>query len=332
MKQRSRTEYSLINMFTGFIGYGLNTIIGFVCRIIFVRTLSAEYLGVSGLFTNILSVLSLAELGISSAIIYALYKPIAEENHKKIASIMQFYRKAYAAIGTFVGIVGLAIMPFLDYLITSNGAITYDLHTGQVVCSTLMSNSESVEIFNILKDYNLIYEIYFDGDCYMNNESYAMFDGEHVSPHIHDLLKDLIKPVSSLEEFIDGKGIEKLNILSLTAEERIELEEKISNNCDVAFASSFPIVKGKNGNLEMTHEKATKGFAIEGLCKAMGIDGTNVMCFGDGENDCSMLSFADHSFAMANGTDLVKSTAKYITDTNDNGGVAKAINKYVFGE
>lgn len=223
-------------------------------------------------------------------------------------------------------------LPFLDYLITSNGAITYDLHTGQVVCSTLMSNSESVEIFNILKDYNLIYEIYFDGDCYMNNESYAMFDGEHVSPHIHDLLKDFIKPVSSLEEFIDGKGIEKLNILSLTAEERIELEEKISNNCDVAFASSFPIVKGKNGNLEMTHEKATKGFAIEGLCKAMGIDGTNVMCFGDGENDCSMLSFADHSFAMANGTDLVKSTAKYITDTNDNGGVAQAINKYVFGE
>lgn len=223
-------------------------------------------------------------------------------------------------------------LPFLDYLITSNGAITYDLHTGQVVCSTLMSNSESVEIFNILKDYNLIYEIYFDGDCYMNNESYAMFDSEHVSPHIHDLLKDFIKPVSSLEEFIDGKGIEKLNILSLTAEERIELEEKISNNCDVAFASSFPIVKGKNGNLEMTHEKATKGFAIEGLCKAMGIDGTNVMCFGDGENDCSMLSFADYSFAMANGTDLVKSTAKYITDTNDNGGVAKAINKYVFGE
>ena len=56
------------------------------------------------------------------------------------------------------------------------------------------------------------------------------------------------------------------------------------------------------------------------------------MCFGDGENDCSMLDFADYSFSMANGTDLVKSTAKFITDTNDNAGVAKAINKYVFGE
>ena len=118
MKQRSRTEYSLINMLTGMIGYGINTVVGFVCRVIFVRTLSADYLGVSGLFTNILSVLSLAELGISSAITFALYKPIAEDNKKKIAAIMQFYRKAYAAIGCFVAVVGLAVLPFLNLIIT----------------------------------------------------------------------------------------------------------------------------------------------------------------------------------------------------------------------
>ena len=223
-------------------------------------------------------------------------------------------------------------LPFLDYLVTSNGAVTYDLHTGKVVCSTLMNNSQSVEIFNILKDYNLIYEIYFNGNCYMNNESYAMFDKEHVSPHIHDLLKDFIKPVSSLEALIDGQGIEKLNILSLSGEERLEIEEKVNKSCDVAFASSFPIVKGVNGNLEMTDKNATKGFAVKGLCDALGLSSENVMCFGDGENDCSMLDFADYSFSMANGTDLVKSTAKFITDTNDNAGVAKAINKYVFGE
>ena len=223
-------------------------------------------------------------------------------------------------------------LPFLDYLITSNGAVTYDLHTGQVVCSTLMDNTQSVEIFYILKDYNLIYEIYYNGDCYMNQKSYAMFDGEHVPPHIHDLLKDFIKPVPSLEKLIDGQGIEKLNILSLTGEERVEIEEKINKTCDVAFASSFPIVKNANGNLEMTDRNATKGFAIKGLAEALNIGKENVMCFGDGENDCSMLKFADYSFAMANGTDLVKSTAKYVTDTNDNGGVAKAINKYVLGE
>lgn len=223
-------------------------------------------------------------------------------------------------------------LPFLDYLITSNGAITYDLHTGKVVCSTLMNNSQSIEIFNILDEYGLPYEIYFDGDCYMNSQSYAMFDEEHVAPHIFKLLSNFIKEVPSLEMLLDGKGMEKLNILSLTSKQRTELEEKISKTGNVAFASSFPMSSGKNGNLEMTDKNATKGFAVKGLCDALNISSENVMCFGDGENDCPMLEYADFSFAMANGNDLAKSTAKFITDTNDNAGVARAINKYVFGE
>lgn len=223
-------------------------------------------------------------------------------------------------------------LPFLDYLITSNGAITYDLHTGEVVCSTLMNNSQSIEIFNILDEYGLPYEIYFDGDCYMNSQSYAMFDEKHIAPHIFKLLSNFIKEVPSLKMLLNGKGMEKLNILSLTSEQRIELEEKIAKTGDVAFASSFPVSAGKNGNLEMTNTNATKGFAIKGLASELGIGKENIMCFGDGENDCSMLAFADYSFAMANGSDFAKNTAKYITDTNDNGGVAKAIQKYVFGE
>ncbi|MBQ7890384.1 MAG: hypothetical protein IJ356_11545 [Erysipelotrichaceae bacterium] len=119
MKERSRTEYSLINMFTGMAGYAINTIVGFACRVIFVRTLSADYLGVSGLFANVLSMLSLAELGISSAITYALYKPIAEKNEEKITSIMHFYKKAYMVIGIIVAIVGLSIIPFLEKIITN---------------------------------------------------------------------------------------------------------------------------------------------------------------------------------------------------------------------
>lgn len=91
--------------------------IGFICRIVFVRTLSADYLGVNGLFSNVLSMLSLAELGIGSAITFALYKPIAENDEDKIASLMQFYKKAYRLIGTIVAIVGLCLLPFLDLVI-----------------------------------------------------------------------------------------------------------------------------------------------------------------------------------------------------------------------
>ena len=115
-------------MLAGMVGYAVNTIVGFVCRIIFVRTLSVEYLGVSGLFTNILSVLSLAELGIGSAIIYELYKPIAQKNGKKIASIMQLYRKAYTLIGLAVAAIGLLILPFLKYIITEPVSIKENIY------------------------------------------------------------------------------------------------------------------------------------------------------------------------------------------------------------
>ena len=223
-------------------------------------------------------------------------------------------------------------LPFLDYLITSNGAITYDMKTGKEVCSTLLSNENSIKIFDTLEDYGLPYEIYFQGDCYMNLDSYSMFDENHVSPHIYNLLKDFIKEVPKLRNLIGKNGIEKLNILSLTDKQRDELEEKISKIGDVAFASSFPKGESKNGNLEMTDINATKGFAVKGLADSLNIGKESIMCFGDGENDCSMLSFADYSFAMANGSDYAKNTAKFITDTNDNYGVAKAIKKYVFGE
>lgn len=117
MESKSRIEYSVLNIAIGMGGYIINTILGFICRIIFVRCLSADYLGISGLFTNILTMLSLAELGIGSAVVFALYKPLAENDKSKIASLVEFYGKAYKAIGIFIAIIGLALMPFLNFII-----------------------------------------------------------------------------------------------------------------------------------------------------------------------------------------------------------------------
>lgn len=128
MKEKSRTTYSLINVFTGIIGYGVNSIIGFVCRIVFVQYLAADYLGINGLFSNILSMLSLAELGISSAIIFALYKPIAQNDKVRIASLMKFYKFAYQIIGITVAFVGLSLLPFLPVIINNPPEIKENLY------------------------------------------------------------------------------------------------------------------------------------------------------------------------------------------------------------
>ena len=129
MAQHSRTEYSIINIMTSLGGYVLNILLSFVCRIVFVHQLNAEYLGINGLFSNILSMLSLAELGISTAMIYALYKPVAENDHKKIASYMRVYETSYRVIGAVIAISGLTLTPFLNLLVKSPPDIPESLTT-----------------------------------------------------------------------------------------------------------------------------------------------------------------------------------------------------------
>lgn len=127
MAQRTRSEYTVLNMASGFGGYIVNFLVGIASRMVFTRVFSAEYLGITGLFSNVLGMLSLAELGIGSAIVYALYKPIAENNKGKIASLVKFYGKCYRVIAVVVLIIGLAVIPFFDFIITDPPAVKEDL-------------------------------------------------------------------------------------------------------------------------------------------------------------------------------------------------------------
>lgn len=145
MKRHSRTTYSIMNMFANFIGYGLNLVISFLCRMVFTHCLAQEYLGVSGLFSNILSMLSLTELGIGTAIVYALYKPIAQNDYEKIASLMKFYGTAYKIIGCCVAAFGLCLLPFLDWIIGDQPAIQENL---KVIYILYLFNSASSYFFS----------------------------------------------------------------------------------------------------------------------------------------------------------------------------------------
>lgn len=128
MTERSRTEYSIVNIAASMGGYVLNIILSFICRIVFTHQLSADYLGVNGLFSNILSMLSLTELGIGTAMVYALYKPVAQKDEKKIASYMRVYGAAYKAIGCVVGILGLALIPVLKLIINEPSNISENIY------------------------------------------------------------------------------------------------------------------------------------------------------------------------------------------------------------
>lgn len=117
-----RIQNSLKNMFFGLSGQIISALMGFIVRTIFIYTLGIEYLGVDGLFTSILVMLSLANLGFDTAMIYSLYKPLAENDINKIQALMNLYQKAYRLIGVIVLLIGLSILPFLPYLM--NGETT----------------------------------------------------------------------------------------------------------------------------------------------------------------------------------------------------------------
>ena len=112
-----RKKNSIKNFLFGFGTQIIQTIFPFITRTIFIKTLGESYLGVSSLFTSILTVLSLAELGLGDILIYSLYKPIAEKNKERIASLLDFYKVVYQIIAGIVFIVGLLLVPILPLLI-----------------------------------------------------------------------------------------------------------------------------------------------------------------------------------------------------------------------
>lgn len=123
MEKKSRTQNSIFNASSNFIVYFIKTILSFVVRTIFIKVLGELYLGVNGLLSNVLSMLSLAELGVSSAISFCLYKPLAEKDYDKISATMTFFKKVYEVIGAVVALFGIILYFFLDDIVKEYDSI-----------------------------------------------------------------------------------------------------------------------------------------------------------------------------------------------------------------
>lgn len=119
----TRTVKAKKNIISTLMQNILNILLTFVSRIIFVRILDAGYLGINGLFSNVLNILSLADLGMGTAMMYRLYKPLAEDDIEKISALISFFRKIYLIIAMIIFLLGLAVIPFLDYIVKLDNPI-----------------------------------------------------------------------------------------------------------------------------------------------------------------------------------------------------------------
>ena len=137
--QDNRTTKTIKNTIAGVINKIINVLMPFIVRTVIIYALGLEYAGLNGLFSSILQVLNLAELGINTAVIYCMYKPMATDDTELLCALLKYIRKLYYIIGCVVAGIGLVLIPFLPYLIS--GSVPDDLNIATMYCIYLIYTS-----------------------------------------------------------------------------------------------------------------------------------------------------------------------------------------------
>lgn len=127
MGKESRTRNALRNSSVALVCQMIYIVVSFVCRTVFTKLLGSEYLGINGLFSNIITMLSFAELGIGSALVYRMYEPIAQHDQEKLMMWLELYKKAYRYIILVIMAIGLAITPFITFFVKAP-AVNENIH------------------------------------------------------------------------------------------------------------------------------------------------------------------------------------------------------------
>lgn len=120
MNNKSRSLNSKRNLVVSIVLYAITTISSFISRTIFVKVLGVQYLGISGLFANILTMLSLSDLGIYTVMVYSLYTPLANNEIGHVKTLVRYFQKLYNIIAVVVLLIGLMLIPLLPYMVNNS--------------------------------------------------------------------------------------------------------------------------------------------------------------------------------------------------------------------
>ena len=140
-----RSENAKRNSVWGMIGRIIGLFLPFLSRTVIIKTLGAEYLGLNGLFTSILTVLNLTELGVGSAIVYSMYKPIAIGDDGLVCGLLNLYKKVYKLIGISILLIGLILTPFIRQLV--NGQVPSDINIYILFVLYIINTASSYLLF-----------------------------------------------------------------------------------------------------------------------------------------------------------------------------------------
>lgn len=213
-------------------------------------------------------------------------------------------------------------IPFIDYVITANGACVYDMVQKKNVYINLIENDTTMKLVDYFLSREVFFDVYIDGRSKYQLDTQKYFISTDFPQSFVDEVVKSMDGYESLSEFVGNQRVEKITLYSVSDSDYNEFRSEMES-CGLSVATSF------KGNLEATAGTAHKGSALKGLCELLGFTADEAMSFGDAGNDCPMLEFAKYSFAMENATEECKASAKYIAKSNGEDGVAQAIEKFV---
>ena len=217
-------------------------------------------------------------------------------------------------------------LPFVRYVVLSNGAVVKDLTTDQTIAEYMMSTQEALRLYDYAKEHQVMVDFFTEGDRIVSAEWKKALDNMEITQGTRQMLLANCREVENPRAYLEKlPGVEKMNLRFTNEEARNALYGKVEKE--------FPglnICSSLNTNIEANKKGVSKALGLEALSKHLGLEMKSIMAFGDSCNDLEMLQQAGIGVAMGNAEEETKKAADRVTKTNTEDGVAYMI-KEVLG-
>ncbi len=218
-------------------------------------------------------------------------------------------------------------LPFVEYAITSNGARIVNVKTGETIFQKTLDREKAGKILDILGEYDTLREIYYDGVGYADEEKLQCVERYMENPAMRHYVSTTRVPVKCVVEKYESESRNMDKVQGLFA----NLEDCQKAGARIREAVDAEVTAALHNNVEIMEAGVDKGNAIRFMADKFGIAIAEVMTFGDGGNDKSMIEAAGIGVAMANGVEELRQVADLVAESNDEEGVAKVIETYILG-
>ena len=216
-------------------------------------------------------------------------------------------------------------LPFLKYVITSNGAAIYDAAEQKNIIESFLTPEAVDAVIKIAKELPVITEYFIEGKAYIAKDIYDDLAPFNLTESHVTYIKNSRTPVEDFwnEMKRNNTVLENINLVFADMELRKETWDRLKA---LGLAS---VTAATTKNIEITSLYATKAKALEKLCEVLGFTRENVLAMGDGDNDMPMIQFAGIGVAMANGEEHIKQAADIIADDCNDFGAAKILEQII---